>query len=187
MNPDVLIGIAGPEASGKDTFSLKLNAMMGLKIDRFAAPIYEMAAKVDPVFQPNMTHADKQDYVLGDARLGRRRDFLRKLGTGFGRNTINSKLWELLLDYRVEASRAAGSGVVVADVRMPSEAELILERGGIVLELCPDWTTYSKEHPTDEGLPRHLVTAQIKLTKGVIEAGTQAIISAVTAHLRSVL
>lgn len=187
MNPDVLIGIAGPEESGKDTYSLKLQSMMGLKIDRFAAPLYEMAAKIDPEFKPDMTHAAKQDYVLGDAKLGRRRDLLRKLGTGWGRNMINASLWELLLDKRQTECRKAGSGVVVADVRMPNEAQLILDRGGIVLELCPDWTNYSGEHPTDEGLPRELVTAQIKLTKGDIEAGTQAIISAVTAHLRSVL
>lgn len=187
MNPDVLIGIAGPEAAGKDTYSLKLKAMMGLTVDRFAKPIYDMAAQIDPVFHPNMSHADKQAYVLNDARLGRRRDFLRKLGTGFGRNTINAHIWEMLLDKRVTDCRAAGSGVVVADVRMPTEAKLILERGGIVLELCPDWTTYQNEHPTDAGLPRDCVTTQIKLIKGDIEAGTQAVISAVTAHLRSVL
>lgn len=173
----MIIGIAGPQEGGKDTIARELSEYFGLDVDRFAAIIYRMAAVVDPAFKPNMSHRDKEAFVLGRKELGTRRDFLRKLGTGWGRDMIHEDIWAILTTERIPSC-----GLILADVRKANEAQAILDAGGIVIELRPDWTDFSYEHDTDMPLLGRYVTSYLPLTKGDILEGSQTAAELVLKH-----
>lgn len=150
-----LIGFTGPIGSGKDTLARALQlhpSLPAVRILKFADPLYDMATAIDPTFSPDMSHAQKDDWLLGREELGTRRNFLEKLGTEFGRQLIHKDLWLEVLMTRALAALSLSNVVLVTDVRFPNEAAAIREAGGYIVHLRPDWPS--------AGLPSKHLSAQ---------------------------
>lgn len=182
----LIIGLHGRRESGKDTVAGYLSEYLtslklGVTQDRFASTIYQMASQLDPVFSPDMPHTAKADYVLGDPKLGTRRNFLEKLGTEFGRDMIYSRIWTEALMNRV--ARTPDS-VVICDVRTDEEQEAILEVNGCILHLEPDWP--ASESDTSHHFTQSVLTIRdprretvLALKSGQFEATREMAIASV--------
>ena len=179
----LLIGFHGPFGSGKDTLAkaiLKAAFLPDTCRLKFADPMYEMASKVDPAFHRDMSHADKNAYVLDDPALGTRRNFLEKLGTEFGRNCIASDIWLRLTDHRIRALRRVHPILVVSDVRFENEATMLREMGGIIFHLKPTWPSEAEQssHSSTTPLADHPDDHTVLLHYGQIAAALDQIFQA---------
>ena len=179
----LLIGFHGPFGSGKDTLAkaiLKAAFLPDTCRLKFADPMYEMAAKIDPAFNRDMPHVDKNAYVLDDPALGTRRNFLEKLGTEFGRDCIASDIWLRLTAHRIRALRRAHPILVVSDVRFENEATMLREMGGIIFHLKPTWPSEAEQssHSSTTPLADHPDDHKVVLHYGQIAAALDQIFQA---------
>lgn len=157
----MIIALCGPKEGGKDTLGEGLAALFVAEVDRFANKLYAMCAVIDPDIHPKMSHEDKEDWLLGNPELGTRRNFLEKLGTEFGRELIHPDLWAILT-----LDSIANLPTILVDCRFENEAEAIRDRGGLVVHLRPDWTTYGRQHKSDHPLQVKQGDIVMKLTDG---------------------
>ena len=63
------------------------------------------------------------------------RQLLQTLGTDWGRQMVETRIWTRCWQQRVESHRSAGIPVVVDDCRFPEEAALIEALGGVMVEV----------------------------------------------------
>jgi hypothetical protein len=148
-----IIGLAGPIGSGKDTLALMLTKA-GFRRLKFADPLYAMANALDPVIEPNMSHKAKDGYLLNNASLGTRRNFLEKGGTEFLRGMINDDFFRFYMLESIEQSiiTAPSLAIVISDVRFENEATMLRNRGGHIVHLKPDWDCPRTGHVSDAGI-----------------------------------
>ena len=182
-NKGLLLGFHGPFGSGKDTLAkaiLKAAFLPDTCRLKFADPLYDMAATVDPAFHRDMTHAEKNAYVLDDPALGTRRNFLEKLGTEFGRGCIASDIWLRLMAHRIRAPRRVHPILVVSDVRFENEADMLRDMGGIIFHLKPTWPSEAEQssHSSTKPLANHPDDHTIQLHYGQIAAALDQIFQA---------
>lgn len=179
----LLLGFHGAFGSGKDTLAkaiLKAAFSPDTCRLKFADTMYHMSATVDPAFNRDMTHADKNAYVLDDPALGTRRNFLEKLGTEFGRDCIASDIWLRLMAHRIRALRQANPILVVSDVRYENEAAMLRDMGGIIFHLKPTWPSEAEQssHRSTTPLAIHPDDHTIQLHYGQIAAALEQIFKA---------
>jgi len=146
-----LIGLSGVARSGKDTLAAGL-AQYGYKRLAFADPLKEMAVTLNPIVDSQGTRL--ADVVTSDGwesvkdRYPEARRILQFLGTEVVR--------AIKQDHWVEITReaiAAGGRFVVTDVRFESEAEMIRQMGGIVVEIFRPSLPKSKDaHISEAGV-----------------------------------
>lgn len=172
-----VIGLHGPIGSGKDTLANLLQDRIDAVKLKFADPLYAMCTAIDPVFNPMMTHQDKQGYVLNNAALGTRRNFIEKAGTEFLRNIINPDFFTLYMDSSITAVRhmVGNAVIVVSDVRFENEAEFIRSIGGHIVHLKPNWECERTGHASDSGLKYNTGDSLLGLSQGKVEVGYKAL------------
>jgi len=150
----VLIGIAGPKRSGKDTLAHGLHLATGLPVDSFAGPMRRFVADT-----LGMTLAEleerKEDPIewLGGVTP---RTMLQTVGTEWGRATVHADLWVRSLFARLS------QGGIVSDVRFPNEAEAILKQGGVVIRLHRAGTGEGDTHVSEKPLSAGLVSYEVR-------------------------
>lgn len=174
----IILGLHGPAGAGKDTLYKLLNSVKP-SVLRFkcADPLYSMAKAIDPVFNPDMTHEDKEDWLLNSPILGTRRNFLQKLGTEFAREHIHSDFWILLLKDKIEKVILEDAIVLVTDIRFENEARLIRTMGGTMIHLRPDWTSFSSDHASAHQLSLKPDDRILKLYKGQLAQGVMDLLN----------
>lgn len=140
----MIIGIAGPAGSGKDTAADFLRDKGYHKLS-FADPIRYML-QYGMGLQENL-FADRALKEKRIAKIGKSpRELMQTLGTEWGRDLINPDLWVLLMAKRCKGLRK----VVIPDVRMENEANFVRERGKL-LHLVRDTSPVST-HSTELGV-----------------------------------
>lgn len=152
----MIIGLAGPIGSGKDTMANYLVNHFQAHRLKFADALYAMAGAFDTDIHPDMPHSAKNEFVLNNANLGTRRSFLEKLGTEFGRNHISDNIWILRVDHEISKLKfllGDDVNIVISDVRFPNEAKYIRNNGGHIVHLKPDWECARTGHESDKALP----------------------------------
>ena len=152
----MIIGLAGPIGSGKDTMANYLVTHFQAHRLKFADTLYAMAGAFDSNIHPDMPHKAKDEYVLNNVALGTRRNFLEKLGTEFGREQIATNIWVLKIDHEISKLKfllGAEVNIVISDVRFPNEAKYIRDNGGHIVHLKPNWECSKTGHASDKGLP----------------------------------
>lgn len=167
-----IIGLHGPIGSGKDTLAGMLTAS-GFRRLKFADPLYAMCHAVDPAFTPDMPHSAKNEYLLNNASLGTRRNFIEKLGTEFCRNIIHADFFTMAMNETILESIATAPSlaIVISDVRMENEATLIRKLGGHIVHLKPDWGCTKTGHASDAGLQFRVGDSILGLEYGRADKG----------------
>ena len=168
-----IVGICGEMGSGKDT----LGEMLGGTKVSFADPLKKVCAYVFdiPVEDMNTQEGKASVHPNGYGLTNRR--ILQIVGTDMFRELINTDVW---ID---KFKRTAGQHdyVVVTDLRFDNEAQVILDLGGIVLEVVrpnnpianPSGKSMlstitnlfnpkpTEVHASESGISEHLITARV--------------------------
>lgn len=166
----LLVGLSGRKQSGKST-------TMGLIMEAFdlvdvsiSTPMKRMVGAyfgIDPaLFETEAVKASIEP-ITG---LTFRR-ILQEVGKDWGRDCIDPDFWVKMQSLQIKKAIEAGrGGVVDPSMRFPNEAENWLANKGIVLEIVkPDRPrTPEDDHPGEQPLPRHLVSATV-VNDGTIE------------------
>lgn len=140
----MLIGIAGRARSGKDTVAAALASNLGLYQYAFAEPLKVM---LKSVFGDHFHVGDRSGICPETGRTYRH--MMQTLGTELGRNLWNEEVWinlvqrrwEKLQQHPVTAATVFDArmgpegykGMILSDVRFPSEADWIARKGGVVV------------------------------------------------------
>lgn len=146
----MIVGIAGPKRSGKDTLASALN----VEVHSFAAPIRQFVAgllgwTLDELEDRKETPVQWLDGVTP-------RQMMQSLGTEWGRQMVHPELW-----LRSLAARLPEDGAVVCDVRFDNEAEAIRKLGGKVIRLSRPGAGQGDDHASERPISDHLVDFEI--------------------------
>lgn len=133
LGPFKVIGFTGPARSGKDTAADFLATELDLQKVSFATPLKAMLRTLG--LTDSQLNGDLKEVV--DPRFGcTPRHMMQTLGTEWGRDLISQDIWvQALHDELVQGDLLLESsiqGVVVADVRLPNEAEWVREHGVLI-------------------------------------------------------
>lgn len=153
----LLIGLHGPARSGKDTAAHYLAAHYQFLLYAFALPLKTALQLMFNLTNEQMEGALKEQPLewLGKSP----RELMQTLGTEWGRNQVNPRLWLLLAEQHLanmaDMSQDWCNGFVISDVRFENEAQWVRERGGVVVHLRrPDAATVNP-HVSESGIAVH--------------------------------
>lgn len=154
-----IIGLAGPEGSGKTTVANMLVERYGYEHEPFAKPLKDMMVALG--VPPKYVFGSKEDKEAPlDILCGRSARYaMRTLGTEWGRDLISPNFW-----VHHWKRRAYGRLVVVDDVRFENEVVAIEELHGLVIRIEGRGKD-SGEHPSD-------MASQLKVHAVVQNDGT---------------
>lgn len=124
----MLIGIAGPARSGKDTVANYIcSYYQGFVKLSFATPLKFMLEKGLGFTEEQLHGGDKEKI---DPRFGKSpRYIMQTLGTEWGRDLIHPDIWVICLEAFLRKN------TVIADVRFDNEANFIREKGGLLIHV----------------------------------------------------
>lgn len=165
----MLIGICGAAGSGKDEVASVLIEEFGYIRNKFADPLYEMAAAMT-----GYTVSQLQDRRLKEKPIGwldgkTPRQLLQTLGTDWGREMVCSDVWIRSVQKRVERALEDGRFSVITDLRFDNEADWIHKMGGEVWQVCrevPREVACLADHKSEAGI------ASQHVDRVVVNAGT---------------
>ena len=147
----MLIGLAGPARSGKDTVAAHVAPIFGLERYAFAQPI-KRAIQVMFGLDERHTEGNLKEVQLPVIGCTPRR-LMQTLGTEWGRDTIDSQLWTKLAGCRWEQCKRQGKGLLITDVRYDNEAQFIRDNGGVIVHVLrptrPDIEAHASERPME--------------------------------------
>lgn len=123
----MLVGVAGPAGSGKDTVGEWFATRFGFK--RYAMASTLKAGLTAMGFPEPADRALKEQPVPGFSFTWR--EAAQKLGTEWGRN-LDPDLWLKLAERYLQASH---NSVVITDIRFENEAAMVRRLGGTILHL----------------------------------------------------
>ena len=160
-----LIGLTGKARSGKDTVGDYLT-MYNYETYAMASPIKE-ACRAAFGWTDEHLFGDLKEVV--DPLYGiTPREAMQKMGTEFGRDMINPKLWELRAKQQIDSTEY----LVITDLRFDNEALLVLKSGGIVLNIerdTRDVINGVEGHSSEDGISKHLITRTIKNNGSLVD------------------
>lgn len=161
-----IIGFAGRAGSGKSTCAEYLESL-GFKKVAYADKLKQAVSVIFDIPMSTLT-GDLEVKSQVDPFWGMSyRQILQKFGTEAFRKTFGPDIWEKALwrEYDHPKQRPL-PGLVIEDVRFPNESEAILQRGGLVIEVCrsrcaPEKSFWRRDHASEKPLPERLVSARI--------------------------
>ncbi|MER5632134.1 hypothetical protein [Streptomyces nitrosporeus] len=136
-----LIGLAGAARSGKDTAAsalLDVGWQRRAYGDRLKTFLYALNPWIDSVETAGMaelaTEVDRHGWEAVKEYSSEARRLLQRGGTEAGREVLGQDVWvdALFRDFRTWGRFRP---TVITDVRFPNEAEAILSRGGLVVQI----------------------------------------------------
>lgn len=153
-----LIGLTGPAGCGKDTVRSILEMHHGYHGLALADPIRSMVTSLLRTACADANHAHaralKEQDIPG---LGvSYRHLAQTLGTEWGRDTIGPDLWTSVADMRMVELVSDNVGpinFVVSDIRFESEAQWLLQRGGVIWEIMRPGLPPVRAHSSEAGIP----------------------------------
>jgi hypothetical protein len=171
MKPFILIAVAGAAGAGKDTAATILRDNFGFSTYAFASPIKAALCAMfgwDPALMDNRVWKETTIPDIGKSP----REMMQTLGTEWGRELVNQRLWLLLARRNIEAAKAAGlPGLVLTDCRFKNEAEFVHEHGGKVIELRRRRLDAVAAHVSERPLDPHLVDLRINNDGSIADLG----------------
>lgn len=127
----MLIGVAGPKGSGKDTFAERFKLYVPCVSRAFAEPLKQVCKKLFLLSNRQLYDTEAKETV--DARWGLSpRQMFQQVGTDYVRRQIDPNFW--LKHFELwYAQQPPGTNVIVPDVRFQNEVDLIHRLGGKVV------------------------------------------------------
>ncbi len=149
MDPVNLIGITGYAQHGKSTCASRL-VEMGWYLIPFASILKKMliALGVPPPHVYGKYKEVPMPILCGKTA----RYAMQTLGTEWGRETIGQEIWIRAWKAKVESPLAAGTMVVVDDIRFPNEAQAIRDMGGFILRVDRPGEKWDGTHISESGV-----------------------------------
>jgi hypothetical protein len=148
MSYPVIIGIAGPARSGKDTVADFLIAETNGYKYNLADP---MRAMLKAGFGIDLTldyWADKKETSI--PALGKSpRQLMQTLGTEWGRNLIGEDTWLVLAQAQL---LRRGAGMIIPDIRFENEAAWVRSRGGTIIHVRRKNAPQVHAHTSESGI-----------------------------------
>jgi hypothetical protein len=163
----IIIGIHGKKRSGKSTVTRYLVEQYGFGEVSFAAPMKRALATMLAIDIQDLERDDLKEAVL--PWLGRSpRYLMQTLGTQWGRELVNDRIWITLAERAMYRHRRLGmAGVVFSDVRFDNEAEAVLGWGGQVWTITrPTMAAAADNHASERGISTNLPSRGIVNCKG---------------------
>ena len=145
-----LIAICGPAGSGKSTLARHYFSHLGYQVKAFAEPIKEMLRTflkyqaLDDAMIDRMLYLDLKETPSEYFRGKTPRHALQTLGTEWGRDLIDPKLWVTAWEHSIQGK----DRVLVDDLRFLSEAQKIKDLGGYIIKLSREGVS-SGTHPSE--------------------------------------
>lgn len=134
----VIIGISGKAHSGKDfTANYIIDSFPSLRVGKlsFADPIRDMLSQivdVDEIYRTGLKES-RIDWLGVSLR-----ELMQTLGTDWGRYLIDEDIWVNIAKNRLETRFNSFDIVVIPDVRFQNEVDLILDNGGVIINIKAD-------------------------------------------------
>lgn len=148
MKKPPVIGVAGLARSGKDTVADFIVSYVGGYRYAFAEPIKAMLRHVGIDMDHPYWASRKEDRIPAVGKSPR--EMMQTLGTDWGRELVNPKLWVTLANQKL---LTYGPGMVISDVRFDNEAEWIRSLGGLVIHVHRDINDFKiAEHSSENGV-----------------------------------
>lgn len=138
----MLIGLLGIKRSGKDTSAEHLVKEYGFRSMAFADPLKSIASTLF-FFNDEQLHGDLKEVTDKEWGVTPRHVF-QQLGTEIIRNNMGKVIPDIGENFWVEHTRVKinrirkeepNKRIVITDVRFPNEANLIKDKGGIIIKI----------------------------------------------------
>lgn len=169
----MLIGLTGRKEVGKDTTYDRIRYLYqhAITVERvgFADLIYRSAAealgvsvqdlhkwKSDPTIKIKVVKEFQGEVVLHEILV---RAFLQRYGFEAHRNIFGQDFWEQRITDILRSHWE--SLLVVTDIRLPSEASLVLAAGGFIVKVHGDQEDHWDLHATEQGIPYDMISFHI--------------------------
>ena len=153
----VIIGFAGKKGCGKSTAATHLCQKLGFVKHSFADPLKAMTYQFIKGFgysDMDVDHYMRVDKEFPIPLIGRSaRLIMQTLGTEWGRNCIRDDVWVRVERYRLISTKA--QWIVYDDIRFENEAELIRDKGGVIIHIDRDDLVDPDHHASERGIINH--------------------------------
>lgn len=146
----LLLGLTGPAGAGKDTVGKRLYMTHNFVNTSFAEPLRCAAMEVFGLDYDHFIDRELKETVNGYWGLTPRQ-MLQRLGTEAIRGTFGPEFW-VRRWCQTYAEVHDTDHIVVTDVRFPEEAQMVRERGGVLVHILRDDVTRFN-HASDQGIP----------------------------------
>lgn len=137
----MLIGLTGRIGSGKTTIARHLVSHYGFTDYSFATPIKEMICVLTGCSMEDLDSQTFKDSKPSGLDVSYR-TLLQTLGTEWGRN-LDPDFWLKVLNTKLSNQKG---DITVSDVRFDNEAELIREKGGVIIHIYPSLSDFGKRN-----------------------------------------
>lgn len=146
-----------PQA-GKSTVAAVLEEQLGFARASFADPIKDIVASILNV--AGYSAKEIYDRLYGgwknlpiDEFNGlSSRDVQKIIGTECFRDMINPLLWVRLMEHRIHRARAAGTDLVIDDLRFPEEYEMLVTNQATLVKITSPFQEEPSSHRSDGAL-----------------------------------
>lgn len=145
----MLLGVAGPKCSGKDTFASVFNSYSGNQyvIHSFADPLKQVCKQMYLLSDEQLYDREAKERVDARWNLSPRQMFQR-FGTDYVRNQVDPNFWLKHFEMWYQ-SLEPGTPVIVPDVRFQNEVDLIHGLGGTVVSVYRPFTAGQDMHESE--------------------------------------
>lgn len=147
----MLLGIAGPKNSGKDTCAYRLELNLGGAVLRpFAWPVKRVCQELFLLSYSQLHDTDAKEKV--DSRWGMSpRQMFQQVGTDYVRRQLDPNHWlkHFELWYQNERLLHPKIPVIVPDVRFQNEVDLIHKLGGKVIYVYRPFVHNADAHESE--------------------------------------
>lgn len=146
------IGLIGPAGAGKSTVARVIANSLGAAVLPFAAPLKDMLAALG--VPSRALYGSPADKTAPLDMLGGRsaRWAMQTLGTEWGRNMVDERLWVRAWQNRARQSNAR---IIADDVRFTQEADAIRALGGVIIAVVRSeadfYTSMAGVHASETG------------------------------------
>lgn len=166
----MIIGLVGKAGAGKDAVAKVLTDVKKFRLEKMAAPLYEMVGIMTGLSFDELQDRDTKERVIPSFSKSPR-ELLQSLGTDWGRAMVCQDIWVKAIDARCRDCE----NIVISDVRFDNECEWIKSRGGVIWEVtrpCNGCSLKGKStdcHKSEQGVSREFIDETIK-NSGTLEA-----------------
>ena len=143
----MIIGIAGPKNSGKDTFADRFKLYIPCITRAFAEPVKRTCQQLYLLSENQLYDREEKERI--DTRWGiSPRQMFQQVGTNYIRNQIDPNFFLKHFEFWYR-EQPVGTNVIIPDVRFQNEVDLIHRLGGKVVYIYRPFLTSEDPHESE--------------------------------------